>query len=156
MASQPPRLKPAGQKGAAQLVIQQPDGFGDDGRLGSTARGYGSRWQRARLGFLVRHPLCAIAALEGRMVAAEVVDHWYPHRGLKWLFWTRALWVPMTKAWHDEGKQRLEARGEGALDEMAMQLGLSTLSLLEPDRVGEWRAAAAKPGGRVQFRPLRR
>ncbi|HAE26534.1 MULTISPECIES: hypothetical protein [Hyphomonas] len=142
MAQQAPRLKPSGQKGAGQLVVQQPDGFGDDGRLSSTARGYGYRWQKARKGFLNKHPLCAIHQLEGRLVASEVVDHWYPHRGLKWLFWTRALWVPMTKAWHDEVKQRLEARGEAALDEMAMQLGLTPLSLLEPERVQEWRAAA--------------
>tara|TARA_R110000787_G_scaffold3148_4_gene12640 strand:- start:34980 stop:35450 length:471 start_codon:yes stop_codon:yes gene_type:complete len=156
MATQPPRLKPIGQRGAAQLVIQQPDGFGDDGRLSSTARGYGSRWQRARKGFLAKHPLCAMSATEGRLVAAEVVDHWYPHRGLKWLFWMRPLWVPMTKAWHDEAKQRLEARGEGALDELGMQIGLTPLSLLEPERVAEWRAAAVKPGGRVQYRPLGR
>lgn len=142
MAVKPPRLKPRGQKGAGSLALQRPSGVGDDGRLSSAARGYGARWQRARKGFIAKHPLCAIAGLEGRAVAAEVVDHWYPHRGLKWLFWTRALWVPMTKAWHDEAKQRLEARGEAALDEMGMQLGLTPLSLLEPERIHEWRAAA--------------
>lgn len=141
MATQPPRLKPSGQRGAGQLTPQQPDGYGTDGRLSSTARGYGSKWQRARKGFLMKHPVCAVSQLHGQLAAAEVVDHWYPHRGVKWLFWTRALWVPMTKTWHDEWKQRLEARGEGALDEMAMQLGLTPLSLLEPARVHEWRAA---------------
>lgn len=144
MASKPPRLKAQGQSGAGKLTLRLPDGMGDDGRHSSAARGYGWKWQQARKGFLAKHPLCAVSRLHGQLVAAEVVDHWYPHRGLKWLFWTRALWVPMTKAWHDEWKQRLEARGEGALDEMGMQLGLTPLSLLEPGRVGEWRAAAGR------------
>lgn len=156
MATKPPRLKPSGQQGAARLTLKPPEGLGDDWRLSSTARGYGSRWQRARAGFILKHPLCAVSALHGHVAATEVIDHWYPHRGLKWLFWTRQLWVPMTKAYHDEWKQRLEARGEAALDEMAMHLGLTPLSLLDPDRVAEWRAATGDMGGRGQYGAARR
>lgn len=50
-------------------------------------RGYDSRWDRYRLGFLKRHPLCAVCLAEGRTTAANVVDHVVPHRGDERLFW---------------------------------------------------------------------
>lgn len=47
-----------------------------DRRRGSpTARGYDAHWRRFRLWFLGLHPLCVMCTAEGRVVAAEVVDH---------------------------------------------------------------------------------
>lgn len=48
----------------------------EDGRRGTAAqRGYGARWQRARMRFLVAHPLCADCLREGRTTAATDVHH---------------------------------------------------------------------------------
>jgi hypothetical protein len=44
-------------------------------------RGYGSRWQKARLTFLADNPLCVKCREAGRYVEAVVVDHIVPHRG---------------------------------------------------------------------------
>src|SRR3546814_14812652 len=38
-------------------------------------RGYGSKWQAARAGFLRSHPLCVMCVEEGRTTVATVVDH---------------------------------------------------------------------------------
>src|SRR3546814_15790813 len=52
-------------------------------------RGYGSKWQAARAGFLRSHPLCVMCVEEGRTTVATVVDHKVPHRGDQRLFWDR-------------------------------------------------------------------
>lgn len=73
-----------------------------DARRGSSAaRGYGGRWQRTRVGFLAKHPLCVLHAAKGEWVAATVVDHITPHRGDWVLFWDRANWQALCKACHD-------------------------------------------------------
>jgi len=79
-----------------------------DRRGDSAERGYGRRWRKYRLIFLAKYPLCGmrppeaarhIAACgvewskckkEGRVVAAEQVDHIIPHRGDTLLFWARS------------------------------------------------------------------
>ena len=55
----------------------------------------------------------------------------------------------MSKAFHDEGKQAIEARGEPAIDELAIRLGMPTLAQLAPDRVHEWRTAFAARQSRL-------
>lgn len=64
-------------------------------------RGYGSRWQRTRIGFLAAHPLCASCMAAGRVTEATVVDHIVPHRGDMNLFWQRSNWQPLCKPCHD-------------------------------------------------------
>ena len=120
-----------------------------DARRGSAhKRGYTRAWQKASKGRLRKEPLCRVSLLlEGITVGADVVDHFYPHRQLSWLFWTNELWLPMAKRVHDGWKQELEARGEAALDEMAVRLGLTPLYILEPQRVQEWRAAEDQQRG---------
>lgn len=82
-----------------------------DQRRGSAAkRGYGPRWQRARKAFLQTNPLCAICLAEGKVEAAEVVDHKIPHRGDMALFWDKRNWQALSKACHD----RKTAREDGA------------------------------------------
>jgi 5-methylcytosine-specific restriction protein A len=59
-----------------------------DTRPSSTARGYGSRWQRYRVIFLARQPLCARCLMYGRQEPAVVVDHVVPVKGSRDpMFW---------------------------------------------------------------------
>lgn len=73
-------------------------------RGSSTQRGYGSKWQQAREGYLRLHPLCQCPDCdEGRLqlTAAEVVDHKIPHGGDMVLFWDRDNWQALAKVCHD-------------------------------------------------------
>ena len=70
-------------------------------RKATAERGYGSRWQKARLRFLRAHPLCAVCWKEGKATPATVVDHIVPHRGDPKLFWDEANWQPLCKHHHD-------------------------------------------------------
>lgn len=83
----------------------------DRERGSSSARGYGSRWQKARAGFLRSHPLCALCAAVGRAELATVVDHITPHRGDQALFWDRANWQPLCAPCHNAVKQAEEKSG---------------------------------------------
>lgn len=87
-----------------------------DNRISSAARGYGSRWQKARAGYLMRHPLCVMCEREGRETLASVVDHITPHKGDTSLFWDSDNWQPLCKPHHDSTKQRIEARGNFGCD----------------------------------------
>lgn len=99
-------------------------------------RGYNSRWQRARIGWLAAHPLCVMCERSGRVTAATVVDHIVPHR-MAWAlasgdvdaiaaararFWDRNNWQSLCKAHHDSAKQaqeRSEARRVGGIKSLA-------------------------------------
>lgn len=88
----------------------------------SAQRGYGSRWQRARDGWLRTHPLCVMCEQEGRTTAATVVDHILPHRTAWALasgdaaaieqararFWDNSNWQSLCKTHHDGAKQAIE------------------------------------------------
>lgn len=50
-------------------------------------RGYGSRWQKARLAFLAEHPLCCYCDQQGKLRPSTVVDHIIAHKGNAALFW---------------------------------------------------------------------
>ncbi len=80
----------------------------DSQRGNSTARGYGYRWQQARIGWLADHPLCVQCEAEGRLRVATEVDHVIPHRGDQALFWTRSNWQSLCKPCHSAKT----ARGE--------------------------------------------
>lgn len=73
----------------------------------STQRGYDSRWRKARLAYLKRHPLCVLCSERGRIVPAGVVDHIRDHKGDRRLFWDstnwRALCAPCHNARTDAG-----------------------------------------------------
>lgn len=73
----------------------------DQQRGSSSQRGYGSRWQKAREGFLRHNPLCAHHQERGEIVRATVVDHIIPHKGDKVLFWDRSNWQALCKTCHD-------------------------------------------------------
>lgn len=67
----------------------------------STKQGYGYAWQKARAAFLREHPLCCQCEGEGRVVAADVVDHITPHRGNQARFWDVSNWQSLCKRCHD-------------------------------------------------------
>lgn len=66
----------------------------------SAQRGYGYRWQRARAGYLVKHPLCAECEKQGRVEAATDLDHVIAHRGDNDLFWDRENWQGLCQPCH--------------------------------------------------------
>lgn len=79
--------------------------------LTTAQRGYGGKWQRARLGYLAKHPLCRMCEAKGRVTAANVVDHIVDHRGDQKLFWDTSNWQPLCKPCHSE---KTAAEGVGA------------------------------------------
>lgn len=84
----------------------------DKQRGGAANRGYGRKWEAARLAFLRAHPLCECVDCKGgelRVMAASVVDHIVPHRGDPALFWNSNNWQAMAKQCHD----RKTAREDG-------------------------------------------
>ena len=74
--------------------------FRIENRQTSTQRGYGSAWQRVRLSYLQRNPLCVACSQQGRVTAASVVDHITPHKGDKQLFWDSDNWQALCKPCH--------------------------------------------------------
>jgi 5-methylcytosine-specific restriction protein A len=49
-----------------------------DSRAGSTARGYGSLWQRLSKLVLIEEPFCRICEREGRITRSTIPDHIVP------------------------------------------------------------------------------
>jgi len=73
-----------------------------DARRGTAhQRGYDSKWQKARRGYLAKHPLCVRCLDEDRVVPSTVVDHVQPHRGDKGLFWDSGNWQSLCGSCHD-------------------------------------------------------
>jgi 5-methylcytosine-specific restriction protein A len=80
-------------------------------RTSSAKRGYNSRWQKARLTFLARNPLCKYCDKAGRVEAATVVDHIIPHKGDSKLFWDVENWQQLCAPCHNSIKQSEENKG---------------------------------------------
>lgn len=77
----------------------------DAKRPTSSARGYTGAWDRARKGYLAKHPFCVRCGL-----SATVVDHKKPHKGDQGLFWDRTNWQPLCTPCHSRSKQSEERR----------------------------------------------
>lgn len=108
------RLKPRlGTVASTILTITPGSWRTPDHNSSSTKRGYGYRWQKARDGYLRKHPLCCYCEREGRVTAATVVDHIVAHQGDDRLFWDSTNWQPLCKPHHDGAKQREERGTEG-------------------------------------------
>lgn len=96
----------------------------DDERRGTAQeRGYDSKWTKARGFYLRKHPLCVYCRRDGRVTAANVVDHIVPHRlkqaidsgdearieKAKALFWDSAgNWQSLCGPCHNSVKQAEE------------------------------------------------
>ena len=94
MPMRPPRHKPFTPSGGKRHVPATERGS-------AAQRGYGAQWQKARLLFLASNPLCVHCDREGRVTAANVVDHVIPHRGNETLFWDEGNWQALCKTHHD-------------------------------------------------------
>lgn len=68
-------------------------------------RGYDSKFQKARDGFLKSNPRC-----ERCGAPATILHHITPHRGDKKLFWDRKNWAAVCKPCHDGPIQSQEKR----------------------------------------------
>lgn len=73
---------------------------------------YGRQWRYARRAHLVRNPYCVMCKQQGRLGAANVVDHIIPHRGDVALFWDEDNWQSLCKTHHDSTKQAQEKSGK--------------------------------------------
>lgn len=77
----------------------------------ASARGYGSRWQKARKRYLQAHPLCEECKKSSRYVEAPDVDHIVPHRGDPKLFWDQSNWQALCNSCYSKktGKQDMHS-----------------------------------------------
>ena len=87
----------------------------DEQRGTAAERGYDGRWQKERLGFLMRHPLCAECERQSKLTAATVVDHVKAHKGNKQLFWDSSNWQPLCKRCHDIKTAKEDGRWGGGM-----------------------------------------
>ncbi len=72
-----------------------------DFRPSAAKRGYGSKWQKARAGYLKQNPLCVECGAEGVSMQAAVVDHIDPHKGDMKKFWNRSNWQSLCNYHHN-------------------------------------------------------
>lgn len=77
----------------------------DRKRPNAAERGYDSAWQKARAGYLLKHPRCAMCG-----EPASHVDHRIAHRGDQRLFWEKNNWQPLCETCHNKRKQIQENR----------------------------------------------
>lgn len=90
-----------------------PAGAWRSGKQSASARGYGYAWQKARAGYLEKHPLCECPDCQAgikRTTMASVVNHRVPHRGNMSStdpngFWNRANWEAMSTECHNKRTQ---------------------------------------------------
>jgi len=84
-----PSRPPVHRSGLARTapVAGKPKPRVHEARGSAHARGYGRKWQAARLGYLQRHPLCVHCLAKGHVVAATDLDHIEPHGGDPVKFW---------------------------------------------------------------------
>jgi 5-methylcytosine-specific restriction protein A len=88
--------------GMCEVHARQKQKQSDAQRGSAHQRGYTSRWQKARITFLQRHPLCKNHEQQGQIVEATIVDHIVPHKGDQKLFWDASNWQPLCKPCHDK------------------------------------------------------
>ena len=78
--------------------------------MSARQRGYTTAWDRARKGFLAKHPLCVCCLAHGHVCAAGVVDHIIPHRGDMEVFWRSQDWQALCLWCHNNIKKPLESK----------------------------------------------
>ncbi len=72
---------------------------------------HSTAWRKGRKVFLAQHPLCVRCEAQGRVTAANVVNHITPHKGDITLFFTWSNWEATCKPCHDRDIQSEERRG---------------------------------------------
>ncbi len=86
-------------------------------------RGYGRKWQAARLTYLKANPLCVMCKARGEVVAASVVDHVKAHKGNHALFWDEGNWQALCARHHNQ-KTATEDGGFGRLASQKCEEGV--------------------------------
>ena len=114
----PPTFRPHG------LSKAETERAYDKARGTAAQRHYDSKWAKEAKAHLWRHPLCAYCALEGRDTVAVLVDHFWPHKRDRALFWRREFWISSCTPCHCGMKQSVEQQGHAALSALAARLGL--------------------------------
>jgi 5-methylcytosine-specific restriction protein A len=122
MPTMPPTYRPLGRSARERARLYERD------RGSARDRLYGSLWASAARAHITCSPFCRYCELEGRATAAELVDHFYPHRGNLVLFWDQRFWVSSCKSCHSSMKQSTECQGLAALQALARRLGLPPLN----------------------------
>ncbi|RKN86754.1 HNH endonuclease [Paenibacillus ginsengarvi] len=74
----------------------------DQYRESAAKRGYDSKWRKARVGWLLKHPLCVECEKQGNVREATIVDHIRPHKGDKALFWDKTNWQSLCATCHSQ------------------------------------------------------
>jgi 5-methylcytosine-specific restriction protein A len=123
MPLMPPLHRPRGQRSRREAQRSY------DARRGSARdRGYDAEWDKASAAHREAHPFCRYCRFgvfgRKRVEATTCVDHLYPHKGDRRLFWLDLYWIESCADCHDGGKQALERQGAAALHRLADQLGL--------------------------------
>ncbi|NVO55099.1 HNH endonuclease [Rhodobacteraceae bacterium B1Z28] len=99
-------IVPHGERCACQVArTRARNKRHDAGRPSASARGYGSKWRKARDAFLKINDRCV---WPGCGAKATLVDHIIAHRGDMRLFWDRSNWQPLCTSCHSRHKQRQE------------------------------------------------
>lgn len=94
----------AGQKCAHALARdRERKADFDQKRPSARERGYDTKWDRERAGYLKARPECVMCGAPSR-----VVDHVIPHKGNKRLFWSRSNWQALCTPCHSGRKQSAE------------------------------------------------
>jgi 5-methylcytosine-specific restriction endonuclease McrA len=131
MPTMPPMFRVSGARSKAET-----DRAADQRRGSAKERGYDGRWAKARASHLARSPLCRYCEVGAfgakRVTAATIVDHLYPHRGDRALFWQTRFWVSACGDCHAGPKQAVEHRGMVALHALADQVGVPRLGPISP------------------------
>src|ERR1051325_7443587 len=111
-------LKPCTQPGCPNLTSQrlcaehrkEANFKYDRARGNARDRGYTTRWDKARAGYLRHHPLCVVCERDEKQTTpATVVDHIVPNRGNSDLFWDKSNWQSLCERHHS----RKTAREDG-------------------------------------------
>lgn len=116
MAIGPSTFRPAhmGERRAREAERQQAQA---KWRGSAASRGYGSRWQSERAGWLRAHPLCVCCEANGRVTAATMVDH--VRDAVRWpeLFWDSGNWQGLCDTCNLTIKAPIEQRHRAGLAE---------------------------------------
>lgn len=90
----------------------------------ATRQLYDGAWNRAAKQHIRDNPLCRYCDLEDFVNAAVLVDHFWPHRGDRALFWDSRFWISSCAECHSGMKQSTERAGVAALLALSARLGL--------------------------------
>ncbi len=105
--------------GSTLSELPTGDSWRSDKRT-AAQRGYGSKWQRYREGWLRKHPLCgdringssrehSACVRDARSTPGTVVDHIEDHRGDEQLFWNPSNHQTLCAHCHDSFKRTVQA-----------------------------------------------